>query len=339
MDKIIIKYLSGTASEQEKELLLRWLEESDKNAKFFADLKHVWTLSKMKTEPFSDKKNEPLSDKEVANFMKKIRREKRKQYLPSWWIAAAAAAIILVSSLFIGMQRKIESYKEDISYMLTQAGPHYEYSTPYGVKGKVYLPDGSVVWLNSGSKISFPGKFIGKTRELDFSGEGYFDVIPDTQKPMNVKLRSGLTIKVVGTKFNLSSYDNDKEVSLLLLSGKVNINNADGKKIYSVQPNEKVIINLIDNKLSSNIPQEITSTIGWKNGWLIFDEAPLEDVFKKLERWYGQKIIVEDESVYSKKLTAKFHEESISQVLELMNQITLINYKIVDSTAYISKFN
>jgi ferric-dicitrate binding protein FerR (iron transport regulator) len=331
MDKIIIKYLSGTANEKEKEQLLQWIEESDKNAKFFADLKHAWTLSKTK--------NDPLSDKEVVHFMKMIKREKQR-HLPSWWIAAAAAAVvILISSLFISMQRKIESYKEDISYMLTQAGPRYEYSTPYGVKGKVYLPDGSAVWLNSGSRISFPGKFNGKSRELDFSGEGYFEVIPDSQKPMNVRLRSGLTIKVVGTEFNLSSYDDDKKVSLLLLSGKVNINNADGKKIYSVQPNEKITINLIDNTLLRNIPQEIAPIIGWKNGWLIFDEAPLEEVFKKMERWYGQKIIVEDESVYSKKLTAKFHEESISQVFGLMNQISLINYKIVDSIAYISKFN
>lgn len=332
MDKIIIKYLSGTASEEEKGLLLKWLEESEKNAKTFSDLKHVWTLKEI--SPCSEESftysNFPF------NIYKKPGR-RREKFFRVLSISAAAVLILIVPLLMV-MQKRINSYKQDISYMLSQSGLDYEYSTPFGVKGKVILPDGSSVHLNSGSKINFPGKFSGNIRDISFSGEGYFDIASDSLRPMIINLSSGIKVNITGTSFNLSSYDNDKEVSLLLLSGKVSISNTKGREMFVVKPNEKVVINLNNNKQSVENPQDLLSTIGWKRGWLVFEESNLEEVFKKMERWYGQKIVVNDKSVYNKKLTAKFREESVSHVFELMKQISLINYKIVDSVAYISEF-
>lgn len=334
MDKIIVKYLSGSASEKEKTLLLEWLQENEKNAKFFSDIQHSWALENSKGKEQEDSAQMiPVK----LNIVK--RAAGMRVVLRVLGAAAAAAVIFVIVDTYIGMQRQIETYQNDISFMLTQSGSQHEYSTPYGVKGKVSLPDGSIVWLNSGSKITFPGKFQSNSREVGFSGEGYFDVKSNADVPMKISLNSGLEVNVLGTSFNLSSYDNDNQISLLLISGNVNISNSKGKELFSVLPNENVVINLADKKLIRDKPQETMPIIGWKSGWLIFEEAPLEEVFKKMERWYGQKIVVEDKSVYNKKLTAKFHEESASQVFDLMRQISLIDYKIVDSIAFIKEFN
>lgn len=360
MDKIIAKYLSGTANRQEKELLLEWLENSEANARLFSDLQHTWALNSSIKKQFAESVSQipefsqtpkPAETPEITETPKPAetpvsaakqtitRKPTRKTILIRISSATAAAAIILVAySIFMNMQRKIESYEKDITYMLSQAGSRYEYSTPYGVKGKVTLPDGSNVWLNSGSKIEFPAKFGSESRDVSFSGEGYFEVQSNRETPMIITLNSGLEVNVLGTSFNLSSYDNDDNISLLLINGNVNISNPKGKEQFTVLPNEKVTINLSDKRLSRNTPLEKMPTIGWKSGWLIFEEAPLEEVFKKMERWYGQKIVVRDKSIYNKKLTAKFHEESASQVFDLMKQISLINYKIEDSTAIIYEF-
>lgn len=337
MDKIIIKYLSGTATNQEKTTLESWLHAKPDNIEFFVNLKHSFALY---TAP-----QKQISNKETSEFMDRLaQREGEKEranvnyfkFKKIAVVASAAAVIIFASFLFLRMQNSLNSYKNDIAYMLEQSSPSYQYSTPYGVKGKVVLPDSSVVWLNSGSKISFPAMFNSSSRDVTFSGEGYFEVKKNEQTPMNILLQSGLTVKVLGTKFNLSSYENDKDISLLLLSGKVNINNSKGKVLYAVKPSEKVKIDLSSNSATVNNPAETLPTIGWKAGWLIFEDTPLDEVFKKIERWYGQKIVVKDKSIFSKTLTAKFKEESVSQVFELMEQISLINYYIEDSVAYIS---
>lgn len=343
MDKIIIKYLSGTATIQEKETLEMWLIEDPKNSELFSKLKHTYTL-------YYAPQNQ-VSEGQASEFMtllklinkkpKQINTGKSKYYnfKRILVVTSAAAVLVFASMLFYQMQNKIDSYQNDIAYMIEQEGSNFEYSTPFGVKGKVVLPDSTVVWLNSGSKITFPAKFNSKSREVSFSGEGFFEVKTNKETPMDIMLKSGLSVQVLGTKFNLSSYDNDSNVSLLLLSGKVNINSAKGKVLFAVNPNQKITIDPINNKASVNSPLETLPTIGWKNGWLIFENAPLEEVFKKMERWYGQTIVVTDNSIYTKTLTAKFKEESVSQVFDLMNQISLINYQVKDSIAYISNYD
>jgi len=365
MDKIIIKYLSGTATEREKIILEKWLREKPENIEFFINIKHIFSVHSAPQKQVSDQETnefmaqlmsrKPNQSNIRDNSHNKQQEQKKHQeqqeqhsiniksryynFKRILITASGAAILILASALFFRMQTQINLYENDIAYMLEQSGPNYEYSTPFGVKGKVVLPDSTIVWLNSGSKISFPGKFNGMCREVFFSGEGFFEVKPNKETPMDIVLKSGLSVKVLGTKFNLSSYDNDSSFSLLLLSGKVNINNNKGKTLFSINPHEKITIDPIKNSVSLQKPLETLSTIGWKSGWLIFENAPLEEVFKKMERWYGQTIVVNDNSIYSKTLTAKFKEESVSQVFDLMNQISLINYQIKDSIAYISNYN
>lgn len=338
MEKIIIKYLSGGANEQEKAKILEWVRSDSSNAQFFSSLKHAWSLKSAeelaKEEPV---KSVPFSKeyiRENGPATKRLLGVRRGFFIAT--ALSVAALFVLFFSLHLSMKAKIESYKSEITFLLSQTDAQYEYSTPYGVKGRVELPDGSNVWLNSGSKISFPPKFEGEYREISFSGEGYFEVVSNPSKPMQIELNSGHKVNVLGTTFNLSSYNNDSMISLLLIKGEVNVKSPAKGELLKVKPNEKLIIDLPAGKHLKEMPKEFLPTIGWKSGWLVFEETPLEEVFKKMERWYGQKIEVRDPAVLSKRLTAKFHEESAHQVLDLMKQIALIEYYIKDSVAIVS---
>jgi ferric-dicitrate binding protein FerR (iron transport regulator) len=380
MEKLIYKYLSGTATKEEKRKIAEWTNESEKNMEIFvrfknlyvatmmpheraaeseADLfiEHIKSLEKcaLKTESHSretigyktaDNKtignntidgksiNEPKDIKisETSNNSKRFRI-----YFFALSTIAAAAVITFVLTIS-SLRERSEKLNLELGFILSQQLSYHENSTPYGVKGRVILPDSSVVWLNSGSSIQYPSKFHGDMREITFEGEGYFEIRENGDFPMKILLSNGMSVYVKGTTFNLSSYKEDTSLSLLLLSGSVSMLDKNSLEFIDVRPNQKLFINKITNKYSLSRPEDIEPTVGWKSGWLVFDETPMPEILKKLERWYGVNIIIKDKSVHSKTLTAKFREESLSQVMELMHRISLVNYTIKDSTVWIENY-
>lgn len=329
MEKLIFKYLSGKADLEEKKRVHNWILESEENVKFFAKIKNLYVMFQM-----PDYKT---TEKDSMEFVSKIRKRNQKRQL---WraIAISSAAVLILSISFTLFQIRIDKYKSELSFIASQQIAYHEYSTPYGVKGKVILPDSSVVWLNSGSSILYPSKFFGETRDVSFNGEGYFDVKKNSDYPMKISLDSGLSLCVRGTSFNLSAYNNDNSISILLLSGNVSLMDKKSRQFVKIEPNQKIFIDKKTNKVSVLTPEDIQPTVGWKKGWLIFDETDMPEIIKKLERWYGVNIVVSDSAIISKTLSAKFREQSLSQVLDLMHRISLINYSIKDSTVLLNNY-
>ncbi len=321
MEKLIYKYLSGHADRDERMRVRKWILESDENMRFFAKIKNLYVIAQMPEE----KSTEEESD----NFILKARTSDKKRVFRRFLYLSSAAIIILAVTISL-FQNQIIKYRTELSFIASQQISVHQNSTPYGVKGKVILPDSSVVWLNSGSEIVYPSKFSGQTRDVIFNGEGYFEVKKNQDFPMKISLESGLSLYVRGTSFNLSAYENDNSVSILLLSGNVSLMDNTNKEFVKIEPNQKIFINKKTNKISFENPEDIQPTVGWKKGWLIFEESTMPEIIKKLERWYGVNIIVNDSTVMQKTLTAKFREESLSQVLDLMHRISLVNYSIKD---------
>ncbi len=330
MEKLIFKYLSGKADEEETKKIRQWILESEENTRFFAKIKNIYVVASMK--------DDKASDEDSSLFIAKLRRhELRKKIMRM--AARGAAAIILFLIVLAVYQHQQDSFRKEMSYVSSQQIAYNQYFTPSGVKGKIILPDSTVVWLNSSSSISYPSKFIGKTKNINFDGEGYFEVKKDPDHPMKITLDNGMSLYVKGTSFNLSSYENDNSVSILLLSGKVSLMNRDSKEFFDIEPNQKISIDKKSNKISVVTPEDVMPTVGWKKGWLIFEETEMPEIIKKMKRWYGVDIIVKDSSIMTKTLTAKFREESLSQVLEMMHRISLINYSLKDSTAILNSYN
>ncbi len=326
MNKVIYKYIHNKANLQEKKLLLDWLNESKENRIKFSRIKQLHSFVSM-----------PQEDDSSADFtliMKSIAQKERRNRLFRITLGYSAAAVIV--ALFFVLGLKIGAVQEKPINIIADGVIQMEYSTPYGVKGKIVLPDSSIVWLNSGSKIGFPSKFTGKSREITFNGEAYFDVKKDSMFPMKIKTPHNLNVVVTGTSFNLHTYIEDSFFSLYLSKGKVNIQDKKGNVIHMLKEDESIEYNFKAKEIKTKKALEPSSIVGWKNGWLIFDEEDLTSVFKKMERWYGVSFKIPSHFNLNNKLTAKFREESASQVLDLMKKISLIDYSIKDSVVFIT---
>lgn len=333
MEKLINRYLAGEASQKEVEELIEWAGKSEENMARIAKIKILRTNVLMPERR--------AGADEADSFVRELRRRsktKRKLQINRWVYASVAAASIILFVYIFKIIDDRERLESEISFILSQEQSIYENSTPLGVKGKIVLPDSTIVWMNSGSTIRYPSKFRGNTREITFTGEGYFEVKKNPERPMSIQLDNGLKVSVTGTKFNLTSYLNDNTISLLLVEGSVSLYDSRKMHLYELKPDQKISYSKVDSKISIVNPEDQQPITGWKNGWLIFEDTPMVEIIKKLERWYGVKIIVMDSSVLKKNLTAKFREESLSQVLELMHRISLINYTLKDSTVFISPF-
>ena len=348
MEKLIYKYLSGTATKEEKRVVTEWTNESEENMKIFVRFKNLYVATMMPHERAAESEADIFIehikslDSKMTSKAKDIKisetsNNRFKIYFFALSSVAAAAVIALILTIS-SLRERSERLDLELGFILSQQISYHENSTPYGVKGKVTLPDSSVVWLNSGSSIYYPSKFHGSLREVVFEGEGFFEIKGNSDFPMKISLSNGMSVYVKGTTFNLSSYKEDNSLSLLLLSGSVSMLDNNSTEFVTLKPDQKLLLDKSTNKLSLIRPEDIEPTVGWKNGWLIFDETPMPEIIKKLERWYGVNIIVREQSVLSKTLTAKFREESLSQVMELMHRISLVNYTQKDSTVWLDDF-
>lgn len=328
--KLIIKYLSGKASEMEEHEVLEWVNKSEENVKYFITLKNLWIFQNM---PVSIADSEELSEMEKITSSKPKFKSRLKSF--SFLQYAAATIIVLLAlDLYFNLEDKFRTAPvQERVYPMSGVPAKYKHVlyTNNGVKGYAELPDGSKVWLNSASKLIYPDKFIGDTREVEVSGEAFFDVVHNPSKPMVVSTNKNFKVQVLGTKFNIRSYDNDNESQTTLFSGSIKLiqkGASDGKEIVTqLSPKESFVIR--DNNVPVLIRQADTSKqIAWKEGKLIFDATSMQEVIKKLERWHGTVFIIKDPEILDFKITANFKSESIVQVMEMIKFCSLIDYTV-----------
>lgn len=142
------------------------------------------------------------------------------------------------------------------------------------------LSDGSQVWLNAGSSVTYPVAFVGNERKVSVTGEAYFEVAHDIIKPFIVS-KGDLQVQVLGTRFNVNAYDDESDTRITLLQGSVKVNS--GKKESMLQPGQQAQV-AAGIKIISNI--NVEQVMAWKNGLFVFDRADIRDVMRQLARWY-----------------------------------------------------
>ena len=302
--ELLRKFVAGNCSDSEKEQVLDWIEENESNKEEFARVKNMHVLEQLQRFGAEEK-----------------RRRNMQRYI------RVAAIFLLFITLSAGGYFALKHYTKPTTHI--QQEPRFTYMVNTGVKGLVELPDGSKVWLNSSSQIICPQKFSDKYRELELEGEGYFEVIPNKDWPMIVKTSKDYSIKVTGTSFNLSSYSDDDKLIVTLISGEVSLIGKKQNEEIKLTPNQELVIHSRQPKLSDNV--DTKKKTAWKEGILIFENTPMNEVVKKVERWYGVKIQVEDQKILDYRFTAKFKSESITQVLEILRLSSNIKYMIEEN--------
>ena len=163
---------------------------------------------------------------------------------------------------------------------------------PYGKRSEITLADGTHIWLNSGSQISYPVTFSDKSREVYLLGEAFFDVKKDPSRPFTVFTKD-VKLVVLGTRFNVSSFANDATTQAVLLSGKITALKSKGfSSTYELLPGERITYNKEEENITKDkVDVELYSS--WINGYLIFRNEPVSGIFNKLERSYNKHIVVE----------------------------------------------
>lgn len=201
------------------------------------------------------------------------------------------------------------------------------YNCVTGGYSSFLLPDETKVYVNSGTKLIYPIRFTGKTREVEVDGEAYFEVTKDEEKPFIVKT-DHISVKVLGTSFNLKSYSSDTTSILSLVSGSVEYQINGSDESFRLKPNEQMIFTKNTGKTEiKNFNTEYL--IAWKDGNLSFAKTTLEELCKILEQRFGYKIIIENKELSKMVLTGSFsNNENIFQILDVIKISKDISYHL-----------
>jgi transmembrane sensor len=196
-------------------------------------------------------------------------------------------------------------------------------NTPRGGTYQITLPDGTRVWLNADSKISFPSQFSGDKRKVLLSGEAYFEVTKNKKKPFIVESRKQ-TVEVLGTHFNINSYADEQAIKTTLLEGAVRVVPNSGLRGITLKPNQQAILTNNINIL----PIDARSEIAWKNGDFNFNDESIQDVMKVLTRWYNIEVSYQG-NITRDRFNAKISRfRNLSQVLSKLEETDLVHFEI-----------
>lgn len=320
IDKLIASYLSNELDEKSFSELKRWSMESETNRIYVRDQLEIWFSSGVLSDKTFFNKNEAFD-----LFKQRVAEAGRNKRLRrfSWKVIYRVAAVVLLLLLPLATywQGK-EAVKHNFADMVVEA--------PLGARTKLYLPDGTLVWLNAGSKIVYSQGFGVDDRNLSLEGEGYFEVTKNEKIPFVVETRE-LNLKVLGTKFNFKNYPEDEEVTVNLMEGKVALQN-ELKKMPALYltPREKMVLNK-----RTGIIKKSKTHVEYSNAWsrneLFFDEELLEDIAKKLMRSYDVKIQVAD-SLRNKRFYGSFKiiGNTIDEVLQTIASTNRMQYRYED---------
>ena len=367
----IARFIQGECSPQEQEFVLK---EAERNAEFrqlLYELKNIYVHENMPDQVATDQEysdfkkyamqrmllEEPENRNEFEQFHIAAKQKNRRRTVMGIinWSAVATAIILLALNLkfnFIHSEQSAgarevavaqsieETVAENVAEVPVHSLPQESVNVLYtakGVKGETVLPDGSKVILNSDSRITYPARFSGDTREVEFSGEGYFQVQKDSLHPMVIRCNKNFKVIVYGTTFNIKTYGNDNTAKTTLISGSIKIvENVDGKELVrDIAPSQSYTI--VENRQIATLETKVDTekVCEWKDGILSFDSTPLSEVAKILERWHGIKIVVEDTAKLNIPITARFTTESIVQIMDLLKFSTDIKYSVGDNVVAI----
>ena len=347
--QLVSRSLSGEASAEEISFLEDALHKDESLQQQYEILKQFWRSSYPPTIPDAEE-----NKKQVTRMLEKAHNAsafnstpaKRKR-LPRknfFKVLLGSAAIIIFFGIWFFLSDKTnnrdlvsQTPDKNLQQLVAQKGS----------RNRTILPDGSVVWLNAGSYLSYAGDFKGSTRQVYLKGEAFFDVVKQQNRPFIVHA-NGIDIKVLGTAFDVKSYSEENTVEATLIRGLIQITRQgqrNQRPVY-LHPNEKLIINLANNNvpgkikehaddpaimlyhLDSTVKKEDLIETSWMYDRLEFRGDTFEELSKKLERWYNVKIIFEDEATKRLSFNGSFENETVEQAFAALQSAVPFNFTI-----------
>lgn len=335
IDLLVTEYLSGNLDEGSFEELKAWCRQSEEHCRYVRDRIEVWFSSGIaagtdgfdKEEAFIRfrKRVEEALAVQAAGRMPEAAGKRdvavqKKIYRFTWKTFYKVAAVVLVILLpLAGYWKGQDTLKGTFADMVVEA--------PMGARTKLYLPDGTLVWLNAGSRIIYSQGFGMDERRLELEGEGYFEVVKNKDLPFEIHTQE-VGLRVLGTKFNFRNYPDDEEVTVNLLEGKISLHN--GIKVMPelyLDPDEKMVMNKQTGEMVK-MKSRAENSMLWTQDELFFDEELLADIAKKLMRSYNVRIEIAD-SLRDRRFYGSFRimGNTIDEVLESIASTNRMKYR------------
>ncbi len=223
----------------------------------------------------------------------------------SRWVSVAATIMLLLGLGYL-------TYKRYDAVPPVEPIVEIVKTTEWGKKLTLTLPDGSEVRLNSGSTLKFPERFEGDVREVELSGEAFFEVTKNSDKPFIIK-SDEVNTTVLGTSFNVNTYPENQQISVTVATGRVKVASRESEVFLG--PNEQGVFDK-DTKSISKEKIDIASFMYWKDGIIHFEDVELSNVLESLERWYGVTFVMDNHNIGGCHITATYDNDALSEVLE-----------------------
>lgn len=316
---LLSRYFANEATPEECLSIEKWIAESEKNRLL---AQNVYNL--LYTSDTLCVMNEIDANVVLKKVKIKIAKADRPHKLYIW---SQRITNILFIPLLICTVLYFIPATEQVGYM--------EASSSSGLISSLELPDGSKVWLNSGSYIKYPVEFKGKKREVFVTGEVYFSVRKDDDKKFIVRTLDNISVEVFGTEFNIDAYETNNKITTTLIEGGIYLYHTDSSNIlkkYMMQPDQQITYDRSTNKFiqqSTYIPKDIA----WKNGRVLFRNTSFDEALWILSKRFNVEFSVKNKSLHNNSFTGSFTDQNLTRILEHFKISSGINYsqqQIVD---------
>ncbi len=330
--RIMAKVLSGEATEQERQQVQQWSDISEENKKLLKLSEEAWQQLETKSlmpdadAVFKDIESQIDQKGGVSGFTKTRHLIGNIGY----WMAAASVAVV---ALFL-----YQNYTDTPANTPQTTQQWVRKTNGLGEKSRIFLADGTVVWLNAQSTLTYTKPFSSENRQVELEGEAYFDVAHDPRHPFSVKTGNVVTT-ALGTSFNIQAYREDSFVDVNLQSGKVLVSLSEphhDNQLF-IKPGEKVRVDKSQNRMHKST-FDPAHELAWKDGVLSFKNATFDQVITKLSRWYGVDFTVNNRRNDFKEwnYTARFQNDYLSSILQGMSFTKNFEYVIEDEKVTIT---
>jgi transmembrane sensor len=355
---LIAKKLSGEATEPELRELEKLLRENPELHYPVQTIMDLWSsdmqFDQQEAHEAFNRHIERMKELKIDfRIREEVSADKTGRINRRFFLWPALAVAIFIGVLFLGV--RLTGFHAPASFGLTKESEKAvsRISTKNGSKTNLILPDGTKVWLNAGSTLTYDTSYGRNIREVALSGEAFFDVVKNKEKPFIIHA-SKINIKVLGTEFNVRSYPSDKTTEASLIRGSIEVTFKDkpDKKII-LKPNEKIVVDNDLNPVNVSEPDHPESHVkinevegaaiknltyenktgaiietSWVENKLIFQDESFEEIARQLERWYGVSINFENKQLKENHLTGGFKNETIRQALDALKFTASFKYEI-----------
>ena len=327
MKKLLEKYIEGNYSEQELTEVVEILKAPVVKPEVREVMYSHW--KDCENSPAVD----PLKSEEILNrihhrinLMEEQPSKIRRIYTAFSKVAAVLIIpLVVVSGAFILHTLNAKKYLAQTTV-----------NVPLGATSQLQLPDGTEVWLNSGSTLTYPLSFRSHhPRLVELHGEAFFQVAKDKTAPFIVDM-ADMDVKVTGTVFNTRAYDDEAYATVALVEGSVELGNQsdNGKeftKYGSLIPYEVAFLDKRDNQLRIEAKSDLDKYTAWREGRTVFDNDPIEIVADKFEKLFNVKVKIENKELLQYRFTATFVNETLERALKILSISSPISYKIIEA--------